>query len=68
MSAVGLYVWDQMVARRVVSDPTALGKVYPDRLDKMYQFLKRELRAEPITDAFTTKLFSPIRPDTRLSI
>jgi hypothetical protein len=63
MSSVGLYVWDQMVARHVVQNPRALATVYPNRLDKMAQFIKRELRQEWITDAFTTKLFSPILPD-----
>lgn len=63
MSTVGLYVWDQMVARKVVADPRALASVYPNRLDKMAQFIKRELRQDWITDAFTTQLVSPIRPD-----
>lgn len=63
MSSVGLYVWDQMVARNVANDPRALAAVYPNRLDKMFQFIKRELRKDWITDAFTTKLFSPVLPD-----
>lgn len=63
MSMVGLYVWDQMVARKAVADPRALERVYPHNLEKMAQFIKRELRRDWITDAFTTQLVSPLDPD-----
>lgn len=63
MSTLGLYVWDQMVARGDAKQPWALAAVYPHRLDKMAQFIKRELRRAWVTDSFTTKLYSSILPD-----
>lgn len=63
MSTVGLYVWDQMVARKVASDPSALRDIYPDRLEKLAQFIKKELGGEWLTDAFSTRLYSPLDPE-----
>ena len=53
ISAVCLFVWDEMVSRGLVQDPYKIGPVLDDESKGIFEFVEGELGQPPVSSAFS---------------
>lgn len=59
---VSLYVWDEMVHRGVTKEPFKIAPIINSGMVGIYDFVRKELGREPVTDVYSTRFFNEIDP------
>jgi hypothetical protein len=60
---ISLYVWDEMVHRGVTKEPFKIAPIINNGMVGIYDFVRKELGSEPVTDVYSTRFFNEIDPD-----
>lgn len=60
---VSLYIWDEMVHRGIAKEPFKIAPIINDDMKGIYEFVRDELGAEPVTDVFATRFFNEVDPE-----
>lgn len=56
--SICLFIWDEMVHRRFTSEPFKIAPIINNNFEGIYGFVARELKSEPITEAYAARFFN----------
>ncbi len=59
---ISLYVWDEMVHRGITDEPFKISPIINNNMVGIYDFIRKELGNEPVTDVYSTRFFNEVDP------
>lgn len=59
---VCLFIWDEMVHRKVAAKPHKIAPIVDDDCNGIADFIRKELRKAPVTDAYAVSYFNEVDP------
>ncbi|SIT58686.1 hypothetical protein BQ8794_570008 [Mesorhizobium prunaredense] len=60
---VSLFVWDEMVHRKVAEQPFKIAPIINSGMNGIYEFVEKELGRPPVTDVLATRFFNEVNPE-----
>jgi hypothetical protein len=61
--SISLFIWDEMVHRRLVKEPFKIAPIINNDYKGIYEFVQTELGGEPIADVYSVEYFNDIIAD-----